>query len=40
MNSFVDKSQHSFEILTDAFIHTEQGTLQPQLISAEKIKQF
>jgi hypothetical protein len=34
----VDESQHSFEILIDAFVHAEQGTLQPQLITAEKIK--
>jgi hypothetical protein len=34
----IDESQHSFEILIDAFIHAEQGTLQPQLITAEKIK--
>jgi hypothetical protein len=32
------ESQHSFEILIDAFIHAEQGTLQPQLITAEKIE--
>jgi hypothetical protein len=36
----VDESQHSFEILIDAFVHAEQGTLQPQLITAEKIKEF
>jgi hypothetical protein len=36
----IDESQHSFEILIDAFVHAEQGTLQPQLITTEKIKQF
>jgi hypothetical protein len=36
----VDESQHSFEILIDAFVHAEQGTLQPQLITAEKNKNF
>jgi hypothetical protein len=36
----VDESQHSFEILIDAFIHAEQGSLQPQLMTAEKIKTF
>jgi hypothetical protein len=36
----VDESQHSFEILTDAFVHVEQGSLQPQLTTAEKIKTF
>jgi hypothetical protein len=34
----IDESQHSFEILIDAFVHAEQGSLQPQLITAEKIK--
>jgi hypothetical protein len=33
----MDECQHSFEILIDAFIHGEQGTMQPQLITAEKI---
>jgi hypothetical protein len=36
----IDESQHSFEMLIDAFVHAEQGTLQPQLITAEKIKSF
>jgi methyl-accepting chemotaxis protein len=27
----IDECQHSFEIIIDAFIHAEQGTLQPQL---------
>jgi hypothetical protein len=34
----IDESQHSFEILIDAFVHAEQGSLQPQFITAEKIK--
>jgi hypothetical protein len=34
----VDESQHSFETLIDASVHAEQGTLQPRLITAEKIK--
>jgi hypothetical protein len=34
----IDECQHSFEILIDAFVHAEQGSLQPQLITAEKIK--
>jgi hypothetical protein len=36
----IDESQHSFDILIVAFVHAEQGTLQPQLITAEKIKNF
>jgi methyl-accepting chemotaxis protein len=34
----VDESQHSFETLIDAFVHAAQGTLQPQLITSEKIR--
>jgi hypothetical protein len=34
----MDECQHSFEILIDGFVHAEQGTIQPQLITAEKIK--
>ena len=34
----LEESQHSFELLLDAFIHAEQGTPQPQLKTAEKIK--
>jgi hypothetical protein len=34
----MDECQHSFEILIDAFVHSEQGTMQPQLITAEKIR--
>jgi hypothetical protein len=36
----IDESRHSFEILIDAFVHAGQGTLQPQLITTEKIKHF
>jgi hypothetical protein len=34
----IDESQHSFEILIDAFVHAEQGILQPQLITYEEIR--
>jgi hypothetical protein len=34
----IDESQHSFEILLEAFVHAEQGILQPQLMTAEKMK--
>jgi hypothetical protein len=30
--------QHGCEILVDALIHAEQGTFQPQFVTAEKIK--
>jgi hypothetical protein len=30
--------QHGYEILVDALIHVEQGTFQPQFVTAEKIK--
>jgi hypothetical protein len=33
-----DESQHSLQILIDAFVHAEQGILQPQLITYEKIR--
>jgi hypothetical protein len=36
----LDECQHSFEILIDGFVLAEQGTLQPQLITAEKIRNF
>jgi hypothetical protein len=36
----IDESQHSFEILIDAFVHAEQGVLQPQSITAEKLREF
>jgi hypothetical protein len=36
----IDENQHSFEILIDAFVHAGQGTLQPQMIALEKIRQF
>jgi hypothetical protein len=34
----IDECQHSFETLIEAFVHAEQGTLQPQFITAEKIR--
>jgi hypothetical protein len=34
----IDESEHSFEILLKAFVHAEQGILQPQLMTAEKMK--
>jgi hypothetical protein len=34
----LEELQHSFELLLDAFMHAEQETPQPQLITAEKIK--
>ena len=34
----IEESQHSFELLLDAFIHAEQGTPQPQLITTERIR--
>jgi hypothetical protein len=34
----VDESQHSFETLIEAFVHAEQGVLQPQLITVQKIR--
>jgi hypothetical protein len=34
----IDESQHSFETLINAFVHTEQGSI--QLITSEKIKNF
>jgi hypothetical protein len=36
----LDECQHSFEILLDALVHAEQGTLQPQLITAAKIREL
>lgn len=36
----MDKCQHSFEMVVDAFVHAEQGTLQPQLITTDKIKRL
>jgi hypothetical protein len=34
----IDECQHSFETLVETFVHAEQGMLQPQLITVEKIK--
>jgi hypothetical protein len=34
----VDESQHSFETVIEAFVHAEQGVLQPQLITVQKIR--
>jgi hypothetical protein len=34
----VDESQHSFETLIEAFVHAEQGVLQPQLITVQRIR--
>jgi hypothetical protein len=34
----VDESQHSFKTMIEAFVHVEQRMLQPQLITAEKIR--
>jgi hypothetical protein len=36
----IDESQHSFEVLLDAFVNAEQGSLQPQLITFEKIRKL
>jgi hypothetical protein len=30
--------QHTFEILVDAFLHAQDGVIQPQLITTAKIK--
>ena len=34
----IDESEHSFELLVDTLVHAEQGTLQPQVITIEKIR--
>jgi hypothetical protein len=34
----IEESQHSFETLIEACVHAGQGMLQPQLITAEKIR--
>jgi hypothetical protein len=34
----LDECQHTFEILVDAFLHAQDGILQPQLITIAKIK--
>jgi hypothetical protein len=30
--------QHGFEVLIDALVHAEQGTFQPQFVTAERIR--
>ena len=30
--------QHGFEILLDTLVHAEQGTFQPQFVTAERIR--
>jgi hypothetical protein len=30
--------QHTFEILVDAFLHAQEGVIQPQLITLTKVK--
>jgi hypothetical protein len=34
----LDEFQHTFEILVDAFIHAQDGVIQPQLITIAKVK--
>jgi hypothetical protein len=34
----LEECQHTFEILLDAFIHAEDGVIQPQLITITKVK--
>jgi hypothetical protein len=36
----IEECQHSFETFIEAFVHAEQGALQPQLITVQKIKNF
>jgi len=33
-----EECQHTFEILVDAFLHAQDGVVQPQLITIAKIK--
>ena len=33
-----EECQHTFEILVDAFLHAQEGVIQPQLITIAKIK--
>jgi len=33
-----EECQHTFEILVDAFLHAQEGAIQPQLITVAKIK--
>ena len=34
----LDECQHTFEILVDAFLHAQDGVIQPQLITIAKVK--
>jgi hypothetical protein len=34
----MEESQHSFELLLDAFVHAEQGSLQPQLLTLRTVR--
>ena len=34
----IEECQHTFEILVDAFLHAQEGVVQPQLINIAKIK--
>src|SRR5215469_3338428 len=34
----LDECQHTFEILIDAFLHAQDGVIQPKLISMSKVK--
>jgi hypothetical protein len=36
----IDECQHSFETLIETFVNAEQGVLQPQLITVQKIRNF
>ena len=33
-----EECQHTFEILVDAFLHAQEGVIQPQLFTIAKIK--
>jgi hypothetical protein len=34
----LNECQHTFEILVDAFLHAQDGTIQPQLITIARVK--
>jgi hypothetical protein len=34
----IEECQHPLEILVDAFLHTQDGVMQPQLITIDKIR--
>ena len=36
----IDECQHHFEILVDAFLHAEDGIIQPQLITISKVQEI